>query len=259
MARRLFVSRRSSYTPEPPQDFWVSYSDMMAGLLMIFILMVIITINDYNTKELLLEESKAQQEAAERGLKKLNQDIGEVLGVRAQLLKRLKAQLDAAGVQVSFDDASGAVRLEGNVLFEEGSARLSTEGKRQLDALMPVYFKALLEDEELSASVDSITIEGHTNSNYSGSRSEFDAYLFNLNLSQDRAYAAMKYVVTSPASAQWKPMRYLAANGYADTRPVKMEDGTEDKTMSRRIEIRFRLKDEEALRRLQLMLSKDAR
>jgi chemotaxis protein MotB len=242
----------------------MSYSDMMAGVLMIFILMVIITINDYNTKEQLLEESKqrleqsiAQQAAAERGLAQLHDNIGEVLGVRAALLKRLKERLNASGVNVVFDDATGAVRLEGNVLFEEGSAKLSAEGKRQLDALMPVYFDALLRDEALSASVDSITIEGHTNSNYSGSSSEFDAYLFNLNLSQERAYAAMKYVVSSPASARWKPMQYLAANGYAGTRPIKREDGSEDKAMSRRIEIRFRLKDEEALRRLQLMLSKD--
>ena len=49
----------------------------------------------------------------------------------------------------------------------------------------------------------------------------------------------------------------LSAIGYSSSRPI-LQDGVEDLERSRRLEIRFRLRDEEALRRLQAVLASGA-
>lgn len=260
-------------TPQPEQDepfeFWISYSDLMAGLLLVFILLLITTLlvskegldkqqqlNDERERE--LEQQRKLNTAREQELKKLRKDIADVLGVRVELLKRLKERFSVAGGQISFDDATGAVRLGSNILFEEGSAKLSPEGRRTLDRTLPIYFDALLGDKRLSAYVDQIVFEGHTNSNYSsGKEDSAQAFLFNLELSQNRAYAAMEHVLKSDLGTYQDAHKLLAANGYSSSRLLYQDTPTgkeEDKAASRRLELRFRLKDEVALNRLKELL-----
>lgn len=241
-----------------PQEYWLSYSDLMAGLLLIFMLLIVVVLQ--SSKQSLEDERqklKKQQEKFEQlnnDHTKLNKDIDQVLGVRTKILQRLRQRFNEKGSNISFDDATGAVRLGSDILFPEGSSRLLPEGKQALDQTMPIYFEALLGDEELKKHVDQIIIEGHTNSNYSGSKNEQDAYLFNLRLSQERAYEAMEYIIRSREHENH--FKLLAANGYSNTRLVKKkETGEEDKERSRRIELRFRLKDEEALNDLRAKLA----
>ncbi len=253
-----------SAIPESP-DYWMSYSDLMAGMLLVFILMLVAAMfenqNSIEAKERELREKEAtlvmQEKRLEekiqlnRSLRKqydeLHTDVSQVLGIREKILARLKERFENSNSQISFDDATGAVRLGSSVLFTEGSSKLLVQGQVTLDETMPDYFEALLGDPELRHHVAQIIIEGHTNSNYSGSQSARDGYLFNLRLSQDRAYEAMEYILGSPENQKYDPFNILAANGYSSARPIKLTDGTEDKARSRRIEIRFRLKDEEAL------------
>lgn len=240
------------------QEYWLSYSDLMAGLLLIFILLIVVVLQSsrksLEDEKRKLQEQKATNARISKDHDTLNYDINQVLGVRTRILQRLKQRFDDAGGDISFDDATGAVRLGSHILFPEGSSRLLPEGKSALDSTMPIYFDALLGDPELSTHVDQIIIEGHTNSNYSGSTSQQDAYLFNLRLSQERAYEAMEYVIRSQEREE--QLKLLAANGYSSARPVLQADGLEDKERSRRIELRFRLKDEAALNALRSKLAK---
>jgi len=244
------ILRSNRGIPESP-DYWMSYSDLMAGMLLVFILMLVAVMF---ARQHQLEQEKEKLTAAIERNKRLNKeydelhtDVSQLLGIREKILARLKRRFENSNRQITFDDATGAVRLGSSVLFTEGSSKLLPKGRVTLDATMPDYFEALLGDPALRRHVDQIIIEGHTNSNYSGSRSARDGYLFNLRLSQDRAYEAMEYILSSPENQKYDPFSILAANGYSSARSIKLPDGSEDKARSRRIEIRFRLKDEEAL------------
>lgn len=241
-------SRRRSDEPQTI-DYWLSYSDLMAGLLLVFIILLVGTL--YALKDNLERQQEELLKSQER-LVEIDTGVADILGVRAKLLERIKTRFEQAGGNISFDDATGAVRLGSNILFREGSGELTTAGKEQLDEVMPVYLDALLGDPSLRQHVDRIVFEGHTNSNYDGPGGASRAYLFNLQLSQARAYSAMEHVIKSGAAEQLAANEMLAATGFSSSRLIYSDSAqtVEDKVRSRRLEVRFRLKDEEALRRL---------
>ena len=236
-------------------EYWMSYSDLMAGLVLIFILLLVFFIaqkkDEFEKQQKELEDQKAQMTVLDR-------DVTRVLGIREEILRRVKTRFEAAGSNVTFDDSTGAIRLGSNILFEEGEAKLSKEGRATLDRVIPLYYEALLGDERLRQHVDQIVFEGHTNSNFSGDDDPDRAYLFNLRLSQKRAYEAMEYVIEEGVGDEYNAKKLLAANGYSSSRLIYMdvEKKQEDKERSRRIEIRFRLKDERSLNQLKHMFER---
>lgn len=246
----------------PPDDtthemeYWLSYSDLMAGLLLVFIVILVGTLyvaqRDLEAKQEALQEKERQYQQARHELTTLNSNIADVLGVRAQLMRRIRERFEKTGGAIRFDDATGAIRLGDNILFAQGSAILTAGGKETLDTFLPVYFDALLGDPELRKHVDRITFEGHTNSDIIRGFDQERGYLSNLRLSQERAYHTMRYALETNGHRfpGLKPL--LAASGFSSSRLIYTDAAQtrEDKRASRRLEIRFRLKDEEALARL---------
>ena len=194
------------------------------------------------TQEILQNASEAARKiAAERNT--LQQDKNalerEKEGLRAKLteieseLQRIReqSQRSIAAIQERFKDTVGAVlddagrlRLDvkGKILFETGSAILSTEGKELLDAIA----------EEVLLNADysdyAVRIEGHTDNTPIGGDE-----LRNWNLSTERAIAAVKYLQEhAEVSAE-----RLAATGYAFYQPIDTAETPEAKAKNRRIEI----------------------
>ncbi len=234
-------------------DFWVSYSDLMAGLLLVFILVTMIVLHRsqeaYEIQSRIYEEQSSQLKKAHDKLGAIDKDVSKILGVRKSIVARLKIKFSESGKDIHFDDATGAIRLGSNILFAEGSPKLRKTGQDALTELIPIYYDALLGDPELRRHVGQIVFEGHTNSNYKRGKNVDEGYLSNLQLSQERAYQAMSFIVKSEVGKNFKAKELLAANGYSSSRPVLKND-IEDKELSRRLEIRFRLKNEAALSKL---------
>jgi len=93
-----------------------------------------------------------------------------------------------------------------------------------------------------------ITIEGHTNSD--------GDYLYNLSLSQKRALAVMEFLYAQDFADEQLFRTYLSASGRSFADPVLNESGKEDKDASRRIEIKFRIKSEQAVKELEHFLNR---
>ena len=194
------------------------------------------------TKEILQNASEAARKiAAERNT--LQQDKSalerEKESLRAKLteieseLQRIReqSQRSIAAIQERFKDTVGAVLddagrlkldVKGKILFETGSAILSTEGKSLLDAIA----EEILLNADYSAYA--IRIEGHTDNTPIGGSA-----LRNWNLSTERAIAAVKYL---QAHANVSAER-LAATGYAFYQPIDTADTPAAKAKNRRIEI----------------------
>jgi len=235
---------------EDSQDnFWISYADLMAGLLFVFILVIgaIIVKHNYMTAEFTkqkksiekLEEKAKKKEAAADKLKKelsnTKETIAKLTSVKTNIIEKLKLKL---GDKIEVDSKSGALRISGNILFKQGEYELIEKSKIALTNILSEYIKVLMDDKEIRNNLDQIIIEGHTNSD--------GGYLYNLELSQKRALSVMKFLLELNPKVKKDLKKYVTANGRSETDLI-MNKGKEDKFASRRIEIKFRLKNDEAI------------
>lgn len=238
----------------------------MAGLVLIILVVFSFTTSLYNTR---LSEVEAQRKAYEKSandLERIKREVVDgakpILDLRTRLFNRIQRRLgaeheiDEHGTLRLTDDTQGNTSSDARVMFPEGSDRLTPHGQRLLDEVMPAYLEAVLGDEDDARLVEAVIIEGHTNSNYRGGGGPDQAYLHNLDLSQRRASAAMRHVLEKKLGIKDNMRDKLMASGFSSSRLIKTQAGVEDQDRSRRIEIRFRLKDEETLRKLEKIFSK---
>jgi len=188
-------------------------------------------------KALLLKTRAYQQAVEDLNLTRIK--IKNLTGIKVKVVQRLKERL---GDSISIDPKTGSLRFASNVLFPQGKATLKPEAKEELSRVLGRYIDTLLSDPQMRRYIDLITIQGHTNSD--------GTYLYNLQLSQQRALAVMAFLYEQYPKNRPLFRRYLGASGRSYAEPVLGPDGKEDKEASRRIEITFRIRNEEAVREL---------
>ena len=185
----------------------------------------------------------------EKELSDYQAQIADILGVRTRIVQELSTQLASARISATVDEKTGDIVLDSSLMFETGSSTLKAEGLAQLNRLIPVYLGVLLQDEYRDY-VAEIIIEGHTDSTGS--------YEHNLELSQNRALNVAKYCLNMGTLTQTQKTRLksiITAQGRSFSDPVYDENGVEDLERSRRVEIKFRLKDAEMIQRMNSILS----
>ena len=158
-------------------------------------------------------------------------------------LPRWNAELDEKTLAITFK--------EPDVLFATGSDVLNTQFKSVLDDFLPRYIKVLSQDKYRD-NVEEIRIEGHTDPNRKGARTRQEEYEQNMNLSQLRTQAVLKYAIEMPALQQdleWI-ISHITANGLSSSHPV-IRNGVVDNDRSRRVEFRVRTNADEKLNNLQ--------
>ena len=296
-------------------SYWQSYSDMMAGVLLMFILIICGTLfvlmqvkNSYDESEialqeredqleqaiienlgyldlteaqnLLLEAQKAQLDAQQKELdaaqsrldeqeKELNskelqisrqktalaaqqRQLEEIIGVKKNLVADLSEAFSHSDLSISVDEQTGAITLDSSVMFDFGSDVLSGQGKSTLSDFLPAYFDVVLSDEYIGY-ISEIIIEGHTDTS--------GTYEFNLALSQARAESVAEYcfgenqkLFSSDMLARIRSL--VSASGRSWSNLIYNDDGTENADASRRVEIKFRLSDEEMISEMLEVLEK---
>lgn len=173
--------------------------------------------------------------------------IDNIIGVKAELIADLNEEFKQKQVNVQIDTETGAIVLDASVLFAFNESELVEEGQAILNSVLPVYCRVLLSQEYLDY-VAEIIIDGYTDS--------VGDYASNLALSQARANAVAQFLLGSmegflSADEQKQLKEKLTANGRSSSNLILDENGQEDADASRRVEIKFRLKDEEMLKELQ--------
>lgn len=215
--------------PGGDDEHWLSVSDMMAGLMVIFLFIAVTYIRPI--VELQGEIRKiveAWQESEVRIHEALEDEFEEDL-------PRWQAGLERDTLSIRFNAPE--------VLFDPATADLKPEFREILADFIPRYFEVL---NRFGNGIAEIRIEGHTSSEWEGARTEDEAYFRNMELSQARTRAVLEYAFQLPeieSSAGWA-RQLITANGLSSSQLV-VRDGREDKIGSRRVEFRVVTKTKE--------------
>jgi chemotaxis protein MotB len=215
-------------------NYWMSYADLMSAMLMVFVLLLSVIILDYKSD---MDEKQRQ--------------IDAVTNVKNNIIADLTEEFKGSNMNIEVDPQTGAIRFPGNILYEVNSSELSPEGIKFLREFVPKYFGIILQDK-FREDISSIIVEGHTD--------KAGSYLYNLNLSQDRAFSVVQEIydenfVDFPEKNLSKD--YLTSNGRSFMVPINNADGTYNPDKSRRVEFLFRLKEEKRIEELQKLVSED--
>jgi len=184
-----------------------------------------------------LEKKDEELKSLEDDFSKAKEKVKDLNFIRENLSKELQAKLDN---NLSINEKTGSIVLSAGLLFDKGSYVLKNEVKANLRQILSKYFSLILDDENISPNIENVIIEGHTDSDGS--------YIYNLDLSQKRAYEVMNFIYTFYKDPRLQKL--LMASGRSFSDPI-LKDGIEDKDLSRRIEIKFSIKNDNAIKEIE--------
>ena len=212
------MRRRTPQIDAPAQDsFTISISDLMSGLLAIFILVL---------SYFILNFSQATAQLTQNDL------------TRAELLRFMQKELEREGIKVTVDEQHGILRISEGVLFDVGAADVKPQGQIVIRKLSSVLETAL-ESEQFKGRVETIFIEGHTDN------VPIVTEIFPSNWELSTKRAINTWLTMSGANTKLttilndKKEIIFSVSGYADTRPIAQNSTEEGRRDNRRIDIRF--------------------
>ncbi|WP_300426032.1 OmpA family protein [Thalassolituus sp.] len=208
------------------EGHWVAVSDLMAGLMMVFMLVSVVFMINVET-----ERDKIRDVAIlyDQLRTQLYRDLQEEF---ADDMPRWGAELDE-DLAFRFNNS--------DVLFDRGEAELKPEFRAILNDFFPRYVRIITQPEYRDDILE-VRIEGHTSSGWFGARNEDDAYIRNMDLSQERTRSTLAYVLglnDVHRDKEWLK-RHLTANGLSSAKVVRNASGDEVGERSRRVEFRVR-------------------
>ncbi len=300
-------------------SYWQSYSDMMAALLLIFVLIIAITLAIYKQKtsdleQTSLELSAAQEELdaakadldnykadlekskselqisneelaaslaqlqqaydqaalteeelnnayleienAQKELETTKSELQDIVGIRTDIIGALQSTFNNSSMSV--DAQTGSIAFSSDVLFRYNSANLTADSRDSLKEVIPMYLDVLLQDQYREY-IAEIIIEGHTDTD--------GGYIGNMELSYDRANAVANFCLDEKnglSEAEIEQLQeLLTVNGKSCSDPIYKKDALGNNTTeidmeaSRRVEIKFRLKEDEMIEKISEILSQE--
>ena len=218
---------------------WISISDMMTGLMMVFLFISILYMNQIQ------KDVEKVNEITEK-----YKDYKEIIAEKIK--QEFQDDLNKWNAHIPPDDSLTIRFLSPDIMFNAGSSIIKKEFKNILIDFCPRYFKILY---ELREGIDEIRIEGHTSTEWQGALSVEDAYFKNMKLSQDRTRAVLQYCVMLKNKKEnideWT-MKILTANGLSSSRPTPNceHDIVRCRNLNRRVEFRISVNESDVLNKI---------
>jgi len=191
-----------------PDTEWLPLSDLMSGLMIIFLFISSLYIQDTKQEEAIKTVTK--------------------VSLVNQLQQSLIPHLSDWNAQ--FLDSTLTIRFfsEEEVLFDQGAAHLSPFFKTTLDNFFVSYFEIL---KNFQPDIKELRIEGHTSSEGS--------YFNNMKLSQNRSNQVLHYLLYDRELSEERKLwlkKYVSSNGMGEKETIRDYWGQEDTIKSRRVE-----------------------
>ena len=249
----MIAEEESAAGSEEGENYFVSMTDMMVGVLFIFILMLMAFALDFRRTSDDQEDALKVAQAVAAKLDALQNDVHRQMAQldraqqdRRKLLLDIREQLAAEGLSVQIDEASGVLRLtEDAVRFAPSRSDLVDRNKenvgkiaRVLERVLPNYAGCWAPSEKSCgerASLETLFIEGHTDT--TGKDAE------NWQLSTERAVATFRELIavapTLRSLRNTNNEEVISVSGYSSTRPIDPRLLREAWDRNRRIDLRF--------------------
>ncbi len=229
----MAITKQTQAQTDHEEGYFVSMTDMMVGMLFLFIIMLMFFALKFN------------EAAVEH-----NETVQDLLGsdkTRGEILTEIQRSMEMQGVAVRIDEENGILRLPESILFDRNKSELTYQGMTALQKLAAsleqtlrcyAFLPGMERPYDCAASIhsiESIFVEGHTDS-------DGDADL-NWRLSMERAlrtYQALtgvQAVLAQLLNRDGKPI--LSISGYGKQRPAFPNDTDDSKRLNRRIDLRF--------------------
>jgi outer membrane protein OmpA-like peptidoglycan-associated protein len=205
---------------ESENPFALSIGDLMAALLLIFVLLLSATLLK------LQDEFESKTQVAERYFQ-----------IKQNLYKELHNEFEAdlARWNIEIDSVELSIRFkEPDVLFETNQYEINQQFMTILSSFFPRYIGVLTMNEFVD-NIEEIRIEGHTDNT--------GTYFHNMELSQNRTLSVLNYVLNrtrlGSEEIQWTQER-ITANGLSYSRPIADNSTYQGRRLNRRVEFRVR-------------------
>ena len=217
-ARQSYFHRDDQETKE---IFWPSFTDMMSMMVLVMVFLVVLA----NVQSIYKAYDQSQ----------IKSELSKVTEVKKHISDLIQKQLEEnVGKDKIIRGPNNTISVEGNILFDTGSAEISEKGKKVLDPLADAL-AAIIEEKDMSQYLYIILIEGHTDS------VPYD----NWSLSTQRAVAVVDYLgKANPKLAKKEYAQYLAATGYSEYKPIAIGNTSDALQKNRRISFQIILDDD---------------
>jgi flagellar motor protein MotB len=206
--------------------YWMSFSDIMAGLLILFILATLI----------FMQKTEKERKSA----KELKQSVYSYIikndDIRKNIIEEIKDSLQKYGLNVITTDDTVRIQIK-DLHFESNKYKIPKNKEKNAILIGQVLYDTIKKDNRYKE-IDTIFIEGHTDKIPTKKYKQG-----NWQLSSQRAIALWEIWGKYDFGKKMKILRnkgdsYLfSVSGYADTRPV-----SKILKENRRIDIRFSMK-----------------
>jgi len=219
-------------------NFWPTFTDLLSVIVFVILLTLVsyIFVAQVTTKEVIEVQEM------------INKRVTEIVGFREKIYEELSSEFSGSDMSINLDKNTAAISFSGDVLFEIDSDVIKPEFKTMLIEFFPVYTEVLLSEENKKI-ISQIIIEGHTD--------DTGDYMYNLDLSQRRASSVVKFILGDefPEFKYKEELKYyITANGKSESSLVYNENGTVNRSRSRRVEIKFTIKDQYFIDKMQEIL-----
>jgi len=216
---------------------WMSISDMMSGLMLIFMFIAIsFMIQVEDDKEKIENIAKTYYKDKEE----LNRD----------LMNEFKKDLENWEAEITQDNI--IIFNSPTVLFKTGKSSIKKDFKNILNDFFPRYIK-ILSSPKYKNEIDEIRIEGHTSNTWSKGLAKSLIYLKNMKLSQNRANNVLSYCYSLnnnliQQQREWLE-KHFRANGmaFSKLKYIDEQHTLVDLIKSKRVEFRVQMKTEEKI------------
>ena len=211
---------------------WISVSDLMAALMMIFLFISILLLVKEQDQIKDIKMHKNPIKKVERLSKRINKSLDK------EFIKDFKKW----GAR-RLDD--GTIRFqEPKIMFSQGSSLLKKRFKKILKNFCPRYIKIL---QSKAKDIHEVRIIGHSSSEWypdkkQNLKKKRHGYVANAKLSFKRAFNVHKYCYDSLTYKKKSWFSRKAVTVGANNVHPKKDKGKEDKLKSRRVEFRYQLK-----------------
>lgn len=242
--------KQKSWRGLAQEDHWVPLSDLMTGLMMIFMLVAIVYMLQVKRNEAKIFEAQ----------NRVKDVATQYTDLRATLYNELATEFknDLGTWRASIKPDLSIRFEEPSVQFDTGSAAVKDSFKAILNNFFPRYVK-ILRSPKYANAIEEVRIEGHTSAAWQGLANEL-AYYENMRLSQDRARLVLMHVFGIQGIRDNETLRWLlqrvTANGLSSARRLALGDGNEDTIRSQRVEFRVRTSAEDQLTKILEALNK---